>query len=160
VFVDRTRRHAVGSTASEMAERLADNATIVLFAEGTSSEGNRVLPLRSSLFGALGLADAERSGKELLQQAPVVQTLALVYTHRHGLPLGRADRPGIGWYGDMDLGPHAWELLSSGPLDVAIRISPPLPVDLYADRKQLAQTAETELRANVIALLRDRKQSN
>ena len=89
VFVDRARRHSVGGTASEMAKRLAGNDAMVLFAEGTSSDGNRVLPLRSSLFGAV-----ELSGGAGL--APVVQTLALVYTRRHGLPLGRADRPAIG----------------------------------------------------------------
>jgi lyso-ornithine lipid O-acyltransferase len=155
VFVDRTRRHSVGGTVSEIGERLSGaDATgfdangrdaMVLFAEGTSSDGNRVLPLRSSLFGAVRLSSSD---------APVVQTLAVVYTHRHGLPLGRADRPSIGWYGDMDLGPHAWALLQRGPIDVAIHIGAPLPAALYGDRKALTQAAEAELRGNVVRLLR------
>jgi lyso-ornithine lipid O-acyltransferase len=147
VFVDRTRRHSVGGTASEIGGRLASHDCLVLFAEGTSSDGNRVLPLRSSLFGAVELSSGAG-------QSPAVQTLAVVYTHRHGLALGRADRPSIGWYGDMDLGPHAWALLRGGPLDVAIRIGVPLPADMLSNRKALTRAAEAELRTNVVRLLR------
>jgi lyso-ornithine lipid O-acyltransferase len=148
VFVDRTRRHSVGTTASEISGRLAGRDCLVLFAEGTSSDGNRLLPLRSSLFGAVELSSgADPAG-------PVIQTLAVVYTSRHGLPLGRADRPAIGWYGDMDLGPHAWALLKGGPLDVSIRIGAPLGADVQHDRKALTRAAEAELRANVVRLLR------
>jgi lyso-ornithine lipid O-acyltransferase len=147
VFVDRSRRHSVGGTASEISGRLANADVMVLFAEGTSSDGNRVLPLRSSLFGAVELAGQA-------DPAPVVQTLAVVYTHRHGLPLGRADRPTIGWYGDMDLGPHAWALLRGGPIDVAIRLGAPLPAAMLSDRKVLTRVAEAELRTNVVRILR------
>src|SRR5690606_10062293 len=52
VFVDRERRSAVGETTGEIMARLADGDTIVLFAEGTSSDGNRVLPFKTSLFAA------------------------------------------------------------------------------------------------------------
>jgi lyso-ornithine lipid O-acyltransferase len=159
VFVDRTRRHRVGDTALEIGARLASNHAIVLFAEGTSSDGNRVLPLRSSLFGAVALSAVpanapESASQNLLESAPVVQTLAIVYTHRHGLPFGRADRPTIGWYGDMALGPHAWALLRGGPIDVAIRIGAPLPAATQGDRKALARAAEVELRGHVVGLLR------
>jgi 1-acyl-sn-glycerol-3-phosphate acyltransferase len=145
VFVDRTRRTAVGETTSEIMARLTEGGTIVLFAEGTSSDGNRVLPFKTSLFGAV------KPGSEA-EKAPtgtVVQTLAITYTKLHGLPLGRADRPRIGWYGDMDLAPHAWELLGSGPLDVSIGIGPAVPLEGFADRKALARHSEEEVRHQV-----------
>ena len=28
----------------------------------------------------------------------------------------------VGWYGDMEMGRHAWNLLKSGPLDVRIMV--------------------------------------
>ena len=62
----------------------------------------------------------------------MVQTLSLVYTRLHGIPLGRADRPFVGWYGDMEMRAHAWRLLQSGPLDVRIRIGPPVPLARYS----------------------------
>jgi 1-acyl-sn-glycerol-3-phosphate acyltransferase len=124
--------------------------TLVLFAEGTSSDGNRVLPFKTSLFAA---AKPPR-GRMAAVPGTVVQTLAIVYTHLHGVPLGRADRPLVGWYGDMVMGSHAWELLKAGPLDVAVRLGPAVPLDSFADRKELARQSEVELRRNVVSLLR------
>jgi 1-acyl-sn-glycerol-3-phosphate acyltransferase len=152
VFVDRERRGAVGETTNEIMSRLQGGDTIVLFAEGTSSDGNRVLPFKTSLFAA-----AKPSAKTATQ-APdaVVQTLSLVYTRLHGVPFGRADRPLVGWYGDMEMQNHAWQLLKSGPLDVYIRIGPPVPLESFADRKDLARRSEDEVRENVVRILRAR----
>lgn len=152
VFVDRARRSQAAEAANAMLERLATGDAIVLFAEGTSTDGNRVLAFKTSLFGAV------KPPLHAQQPPPgtVVQTLALVYTRVHGLPLGRAQRPRIGWYGDMELGGHLWELLKWGPLDAEIRIGPPVPIDDFEDRKALAQFSETEVRTAVTALLRCR----
>lgn len=152
VFVDRTRRSAVGETTSEMTQRLAAGDALVLFAEGTSTDGNRVLPLRTSLFGAV-LPGAKG---DQVPHAAVVQTCAVVYGHLHGLPLDRAGRPFVGWYGDMAIGNHAWSLLKAGPLDVHIVIGPPVAIDSFADRKALARHVESELRQAVVRLLRNR----
>ena len=152
VFVDRTRRTAVGDTAGEIMERLKTGDAVVLFAEGTSSDGNRVLPFKTSLFAAAKPSRAESD------PGVSVQTLAIVYTHLHGVPLGRFDRPLVGWYGDMEMGPHAWNLLKAGPLDVRIRIGPPVPLADFADRKELARHSEVEVRQSVVALLHDHAQ--
>lgn len=160
VFVDREKRSAVGETASEIIQRLAAGDSIVLFAEGTSSDGNRVLPFRTSLFAAAkpsvaakpaSTANADASG--VLARA-VVQTISIAYTRLHGVPLNRADRPLIGWYGDMDLPPHAWKLLKAGPIDARIVVGAPVPLDHFADRKALARHSEDEVRTNVVRALR------
>jgi lyso-ornithine lipid O-acyltransferase len=151
VFVDRTRRGAVGATTSEMTARLLAGDALVLFAEGTSTDGNRVLPLRTSLFGAV-----MPLGGHKVRQETVVQTCAVVYGHLHGLPIDRAGKSLVGWYGDMEMGSHAWELLKAGPLDVRITIGPPVAMGGFADRKALARHAEDELRQSVVRLLRGR----
>jgi 1-acyl-sn-glycerol-3-phosphate acyltransferase len=104
----------------------------------------------TSLFAA-----AKPSGN-VKGEAPdaVVQTLSLVYTRLHGIPLGRADRPLVGWYGDMEMRSHAWRLLKAGPLDVRIRIGPPVPLSSFSDRKDLARQSETEVREHVVRILR------
>ena len=152
VFVDRARRTAVGAAAGEIMQRLMAGDTIVLFAEGTSSDGNRVLPFMTSLFGAV-CPPAKR--RDTTSDA-VVQTLSLVYTHLHGVPLGRADRPLTAWYGDMEMQGHAWELLKSGPVDVHIRIGPPVPLEAFADRKEMARRSEDDVRREVVRILRTR----
>ena len=52
VFIDRNRRSEVGDKANEILNRLAAGDHIVLFAEGTSSDGNSVIPFKTSLFAA------------------------------------------------------------------------------------------------------------
>ncbi len=154
VFVDRNRRQSAGDAADEITARLDQGDTIVLFAEGTSSDGNRVLPFKTSLFGAVLPGTEPRIAR---QRQAVVQTAAIVYTHLHGVSLGRADRPRVGWYGDMEMQSHAWAVLQSGPLAVTVRIGPPVPLEAFADRKELALKSEREVRCAVHAILRDRK---
>ena len=154
VFVDRTRRTSVGETANEMIVRLIEGDAIVLFAEGTSSDGNRVLPFKTSLFAA-----AKPPGRAVAAAAPsatVVQTISLAYTGLHGLPLGRGDRHLVGWYGDMEMGSHAWTLLKAGPLDVRIRVGEPVPLESFPDRKALAKFSETQVKSHVVHILRAR----
>lgn len=153
VFVDRERRASVGDTASEILERLAAGDNVVLFAEGTSSDGNRVLPFKTSLFAAA------KPSARLGATAPdaVVQTLSLVYTRLNGVPLGRADRPLVGWYGDMEMTSHAWQLLQAGNLDVRIRLGEPVPLSEFEDRKALARRSEDEIRRHVVGILRARR---
>lgn len=158
VFIDRTRRQATGDAASEIMGRLSQGDTIVFFAEGTSSDGNRVLPFKTSLFGAvagqgqgLGQGHGASSSPDV-----VVQTAAVVYTHVRGVPLTRADRPRIGWYGDMEMTSHAWGVLKSGPITVTIKVSPPVPLSEFKDRKDLALKTERAVRSAVLGILRGR----
>jgi 1-acyl-sn-glycerol-3-phosphate acyltransferase len=148
VFVDRNRRTSVGGTTDEMTSRLAAGDNLVLFAEGTSSDGGRVLPFKTSLLAA---AKPSRTAET---STTVVQTLAIVYTHIHGLPIGRSDRPVVGWYGDMDLPGHVWKLLECAPIDVTVRLGQPVPLDAFANRKELARYGEVLVRAEVVDLLR------
>ena len=59
VFVDRKRRQRTGEAIAGMINRLASGVPVVLFAEGTSSDGNRVLPFRSALVGVVNDAAAD-----------------------------------------------------------------------------------------------------
>ncbi len=165
VFIDRDRRTAAAGSAREIAARLADGDKLVLFAEGTSSDGNRVLPFRTSLFAAAKPIrskpvdeETQAAGQGELNRSvkAQVQTLTICYTHLHGVPLERADRPLVGWYGDMEMGSHAWQLLKAGPLDVKISIGPPVPLDNFADRKELARHSEAEVRSELVRILRGR----
>jgi len=149
VFVDRNRRNEAGDKANEILRRLAGGDHIVLFAEGTSSDGNGVEPFRTALFAA-----AKPAGSAPMGAKVSVQTLALTYTKIYGLPLCRRGRHVVAWYGDMDMASHAWRLLGLGPIEARIRIGPPVPLDEFPDRKALARYAEDKVRKDVVALLR------
>jgi lyso-ornithine lipid O-acyltransferase len=149
VFVDRNRRGDTGKANSEIAERLAEGDPIVLFAESTTSDGNRILPFRSALVGAA--QEAILSGGS----GPHVclQPVALAYTRRDGLPTGRMGRALIGWYGDMEMIPHLVGILRGGPLDMEIRFGEPLAFDAGSDRKGVTRSAEEDVRRMLASAL-------
>lgn len=151
VLVDRERRTSAGDTASEIRSRLDQGDKLVLFPEGTSSDGNRVLPFRSALFGAVMPGRSEEGAQRA--GGAVVQTVTLAYTRLHGVPLTRGEKPLVGWYGDMEMGAHAWQLLQAGPLDVEIRVGEPMPLEQFASRKELAQATEAEVREGLARIL-------
>lgn len=140
VFIDRNRR-ASRDANHALAHRLKQGEVIVLFAEGTSSDGNRVLPFKSAILGAAGQA-ARESHLDLV----TLQPMAVAYTHRHGLPIGRIERPFYAWYGDMDLLPHIWGVLKHGPVDVSVALGPARASTDFADRKALARALEDEVK--------------
>ena len=143
IFVDREKRSTALKSAQEIAERIENGDVIVLFPEGTSSDGNRVLEFKSSLFAAASAADG----------ATQVQTLAIAYTGMGGIPLGRRSRPLVAWYGNMEMAGHVWNLLNAGPLDVHVRIGEPVLLSEIGDRKALAQMTQTAIRDDMAELL-------
>ncbi len=147
VFVDRARRHATGAVNREIAERLADGDPVVLFAEGTSSDGNRILPFRSALVGAARDAMAEAG-------TVMVQPVAVSYVRIQGVPMGRIHRPIAAWYGDMDLAPHLMAVLRQGAVDVEVRFGAPMALADDHDRKAVTRTGEAEVRVlNALGLV-------
>ena len=145
VFVDRERRHRTGHVADQVAGRLARGDIIMLFAEGTSSDGNTVLPFRSALIGAAHKAmDDEGSA--------TVQPVALAYTRMLGLPLGRQHRAKVAWFGGMDLMPHLKAVLASGAIDVEVVFGPPHDLTSRTDRKEVAAQAGAFVKTTVARL--------
>jgi len=139
VFVERARRSATGESRDEIRERLLAGDTLLLFPEGTSHDGNRVLPFKSALLGA---AEAVLANGQHVK----VQPVSAAFTGLHGLPMGRETRPLFAWYGDMEMVPHLWEALKAGPLDVVVQFHPPFSLDMM-DRKTLAKRAQEVVQA-------------
>jgi 1-acyl-sn-glycerol-3-phosphate acyltransferase len=138
VFIDRDRRQSTGSSRDEMQERLKAGETLVLFAEGTSSDGWRVLPFKSAYFAAAEMPEV------------VVQPVTLAYRGHWGIPMMRRRRPFYAWYGDMDMGNHLWQALALGPIEVDVVCHKPLTLAEAGDRKALARRAEETVRRGLI----------
>jgi 1-acyl-sn-glycerol-3-phosphate acyltransferase len=135
VFVDRKRGN-VGDHKSEVAKRLAAGDDLVLFAEGTTSDGNRMLPFKSALFAVAEEADPDRP--------LTIQPVSIVATALDGMPLGRALRPLYAWYGDMPLLPHIWQALTQGRITVVVEFLPPF-VASGTSRKDMAARCQAEV---------------
>jgi lyso-ornithine lipid O-acyltransferase len=152
VFVDRTRRQQTTDAISEIVARLKARIPVVLFAEGTSSDGNRVLPFRSALVGAVRDACAQDAiGRECL-----IQPMSICYTRTQGLPMGRQHRPLVAWYGDLDFIPHFKSFVSRGAVDAVVTFGQAVAADGAADRKQIAKSLEGTVRGLTASALRGR----
>jgi 1-acyl-sn-glycerol-3-phosphate acyltransferase len=153
VFVDRSKKGETSKVNTEIAERLKEGDPIVLFAEATTSDGNRLLPFRSALVGAAQEAIVSGgSGPHVC-----LQPVALAYTRRDGLPTGRMGRAQIGWYGDMEMVPHLAGILRGGTLDVEVRFGEAIAFDAGADRKGMTKLAEDQVRALMAEALSGRR---
>ena len=145
VFVERARRAKTAEVNRAIAERLSGGDALILFAEGTTSDGSRVLPFRSALIGAAQGALGAEGGRSY------VQPMAIAYPMIEGLPAGRADLPSIAWFGDMDLVPHLGDFLASGGATARVTFGEPVEVGPGTDRKALTRDLEAFCRAAVYA---------
>jgi 1-acyl-sn-glycerol-3-phosphate acyltransferase len=145
VFIERDRRSQTGHSRDLIQQRLQEGDALVLFPEGTSDDGNRVLPFKSALMGAAELEltlDADGPAR------PVpVQPVCVSYVGLYGIPMGREYRPLFAWYGDMDLIPHLWEAVKTGPIDVVVEFYPPMTAEAEGGRKMLAAKIESLIRS-------------
>jgi 1-acyl-sn-glycerol-3-phosphate acyltransferase len=150
VFIGRERAKAL-EDRDNIRRRLTDGDALVIFPEGTSGDGNKVLPFKSALLSAAELALGE--GPDGVARHAPVQPVSVSYVALHGLPMGRENRPLFAWYGDMDLVSHLWEALTTGPIDVIVELHPPLTIDQAGGRKELAAAAETAVRGGLVRAL-------
>lgn len=128
-FVDRERRSAVGGARQDMAERLAENRILVLFPEGTSTDGRQVLAFKSALFPGGG------------PDGVPVQPLSIAYRDHQG-----RDGAHYGWFADLELLPHMWQVFKGGRFDVHLTFHAPLEAEQVTDRKQQAARCEEIVR--------------
>jgi 1-acyl-sn-glycerol-3-phosphate acyltransferase len=144
VFVSRGKA-TLGRERASLEARLAAGDNIILFPEGTTSDGMRILRFQSSF-----LSIAEAPAK------PVIQLVTIVYDGLDGLPVLRRDRPLISWYGDMDLASHYPGIGRRRSLHATVILDPPNLPGSYPNRKALSAALETRLAANAAALRQGR----
>ena len=133
IFVDRASRASAWETAEEMAQRLDANVPVVLFPEGTSTDGSDVLRFHSTLF-----APAVEAA------LPVVP--AAVFYERAG---AGAERD-LCWFGDEAFLPHLLRVLRVEGFTAVVRFGTP---EIYPDRQTAAWRSH-----DAVSAMRSRKQ--
>jgi len=149
VFIER-RAHTTHHQRDAILDRLRAGDNLILFPEGTSGDGNRVLPFKSALFGAVHGAH--------LEHPVAVQPVSLAYTRLDGMPLGRFFRPFFAWYGDMDMGSHLWAMLGLGQTGVVVEFHTPVSAESFPTRRAMADYCWRVVSAGVASALAGRPQ--
>lgn len=151
ILVDRERKRTAGNQVTELAAKLAGGRPMLLFAEGTTSDGTSLLPFKTTLFGAAKSAITEAGASEVL-----IQPVAIAYTKLGGLPMDRRLRSTVAWTGDEALLPHLMTLLQLPAIDVEVRWGEPLSFTAATDRKQASREVEARVRAMFTAAITGR----
>jgi len=143
LFIERKPTEAKKQQA-QLAARIAGGDKLCVFPEATSSDGLRVLPFKSTLFGVFHTEEL----KDLVWVQPVTVT--------YYPPKGK-DKRFYGWWGDMDFGAHAKVILglSSGGR-VRVTFHEPLEAADFANRKALAKAADAIVRGGLRQTLGER----
>ena len=150
VFIDRTRRSQAGHHNRELERRLRQGDSLILFPEGTSSDGRLVLPFKTALFGVAEQAQAI-TAETCRQSDLTIQPVTIAYRGINGMPLARSQRPLLGWYGDMDLAPHFWQALGLGRIEAEVRFHEPVTMQGFTSRKALAEYCFERVSAGIQA---------
>lgn len=152
VFVDR-RPGATARERNHVRERLDAGDSLVLFAEGTSNDGNRVLPFKSAL---LSVAEEDIRSRNGETRPLLVQPISIAYTRLDGLPISRALRPFFAWYGGMTLPRHLTGALGLGHITVEVEFHRPVTLAEFGSRKGLAHHCHHVVAHGVTRLLAGR----
>ncbi|MGD9614141.1 MAG: lysophospholipid acyltransferase family protein [Alphaproteobacteria bacterium] len=177
VFIDR-RARSTARQRDSIAARLAAGEALILFPEGTSGDGNRLLPFKSALFsvadhiagpgaihrgaihgGAIHRGAIHRGAIHGGAGAVTVQPVSIAYTRLDGMPLGRGLRPFIAWYGSMSLAPHLWRMLGLGRLEVVVEFHSPTTLAACGSRKNLARYCEERVAEGLAGALSGRREA-
>ena len=124
IFVDRSRPSSAGRQRDTIADRLGAGGSVILFPEGTSSDGRRVLPFKTALFASAGSSGV------------AVQPVTIQWTFVGGRPIDDGNRLTVAWIDDMLLLPHLWELLRTGGAEARLICHPAVT---GSDRRLLAE---------------------
>jgi 1-acyl-sn-glycerol-3-phosphate acyltransferase len=143
VYVERERRVDVRGQRDDIAARLARGDSLILFPEGTNSDGVSVLPFKSALFAvADGVEDV------------LIQPVSLAYTRINGLPVTRRTLPELAWVGDTELMPHALDFMALGTVRAELLFHAPVRPEDFGNRKALARHCQRQVADGYRRLMR------
>jgi lyso-ornithine lipid O-acyltransferase len=131
IFINRQRKDLVRALIGELTAKLKHEANILLFPEGTSTDGEKMLPFQTAPLAAP------------LRSRSIIVPVTITYKSIDDLPVTAANRDAVYWYGDMEFVTHFWNLLGLRSVEVLVTIQPKIECFRYPDnsagRKKLAK---------------------
>lgn len=139
VFIERRSRRAADQK-NQFVELLSQGRNLIVYPEGTSTDGKDVAPFKPTLFEA-----AYAESEQLIK----VQPFSITYTKFNGERLPEELRDRYAWYADMTLGDHFWHWLGLGRIEVRLRFHDPVTKTDFEDRKAMAKYCEEIIRKDL-----------
>ena len=139
IFVERRNRTTIEKDIGQMTDALKQGLNVTIYPEGTSSNGQDVLPFKKSL-----LMSAVFAQKDIL---PVV----IKYTEFDGQPITQQNADSVYWYGDMPFTPHFLKVMSAKPMKVELHFLEPIKVTPESTRQDLAAASYSVIREKYLS---------
>ncbi len=136
VFISRDRRDAA-QVMAQIEAVLGSGRNLIVFPEGTSSPGVRVLPFKSSLFSVL---------EHHVANGLKIQPFTIDLRNVDGRQVTTLkDRDMYAYYADMTLAPHLWTFMRGKGAQLRLVFRPPLVLPEGIDRKDMATIAQASV---------------
>ena len=130
IFINRQDLRKAGNQVNKISNELYSGYNIIIFPEGTSNDGNKVLPFKSSLFEII-------KSKKL--EDFKIQPVSISYCSMDGIPINRFFRPFFAWYGGMDLTTHAWNFFGLGNCEIKLNFHKARTFSSFKNRKDASK---------------------
>jgi 1-acyl-sn-glycerol-3-phosphate acyltransferase len=133
LFTNRKKYTSLPQEINNFAEALTKGFNVVLFPEGTSTNGETIREFRKSLFQT-----------SIIAEKPVLP-ICVRYRTLDGKPFKtQAERDIVCWYGDMTFIPHFFRLLGH-KIEAGVNVLDPIPYDPDINRQQLCYSVHSLL---------------
>lgn len=129
-----------------MQAHLRGGSSLILFPEGTSTDGAHVEPFKSSLFEAVNLGSGPRVA---------IQAVTVTYVRHAGRPMNQAVRDNYAWYAKMPFTSHFLNLFTLKKVDVNVHFHPVTYIDEFATRKDCAEHCFSLVNSKLIEFLQE-----
>jgi 1-acyl-sn-glycerol-3-phosphate acyltransferase len=139
VFISRNPKD-IEKVSQSIASKMAAGGGLIIFPEGTSSDGRQVLPLKSSLFSLFTSERLQSQGGEIM-----TFTIKLEKVEDIEVKNVPALRDFYAWYDDMTLLPHLWALAHLKSVDLKVTLAPVDKEVLACNRKQLSAALHKQI---------------
>lgn len=136
VFIERNRE-AAAKCIADIKKALEKDRSLILFPEGTSTQGIEVLPFKSSIFDLF----LNKNLKDKLLIQPFTLSIQKIDGREVASP---KDHDLYAWYADMTMVPHLWALGKSKGIELLLTFHPARTATNYDDRKKLANDCHSD----------------
>ena len=148
VYVNRKAFRGTINAVKEIKQILSQGVNVQIFPEGTSTNGDHVLPFKPSLFSP--------AVSSLVKILPIT----IRYVAINDVPVEPRTRDYVCWYGAMNFAEHFWNMLGQKSIAVSVEAHPVIPPDHYPDSKQIADLAHYYVSKGNLTVEMDRDKGN
>lgn len=134
IFVERRNPSGLKREIEDIVFALGQGLPVVLFPEGTTSNGERVQPFKNSLFDSAIIAHAD------------IRPVCLRYVRANNKPITPENRDDVFYYGGVSFGKHLLRFLSLASVDAEVVPLKTISVQPGRSRKDLAAKAHEVIR--------------